>query len=214
MILGISGSGRKGQITENAVKAVLEASGEEYELVSLAGKKINGCAGCTGCVKNNRCVIKDDWKEIEEKMLKADAIVFGAPDYFGMINSLAHACLERTFAFRHGSKFDLAGKLGVSISVGYNPSDKDHINEIIKMFMAKNHIPIIHSFSVKGYSHCYTCGKGIGCTVGNIVKQHGYIEEIETTYLPKCFELQEEAKLEAKKAGDILGSILRNRKSK
>lgn len=213
MILGISGSGRRDQITEQAVKAVLEASGEEYELISLAGKKINGCMGCTGCARNNnRCVVKDDWKEIEEKMLKADAIVFGAPNYYGMINSLAHACLERTFAFRHESKFDLAGKLGVAISVGYRPSVQDPVNEAIKMFMTKNYMPVIHSFSVKGYGQCYTCGKGIGCAAGLIVRQHGYIEEVSEQDLPKCFKLQEEASLEARKAGDMLGAILRNRK--
>lgn len=213
MILGISGSGRKDKITEKAVKAVLEASGEEYEFISLSGKRINGCTGCTGCAKNdNRCIIQDDWKEIEGKMLEADAIVFGAPNYYGMINSLAHACLERTFAFRHESKFSLAGKLGVSISVGYNASEKDSVNEAIQMFMSRNYMPIVRSFSVKGYSQCFTCGKGIGCASGQIVGQFGYIEEVEEEHLPKGFELQEEAQLEARKAGEVLGAILKNKK--
>jgi len=101
LILGISASARKDGITSAAVKAVLQASGMEYEYVSLTGKRINGCIGCTGCASDNFCKVKDDWNEIGEEMLKAEAIVFGAPNYYGTINALGHACLERTFCFRH-----------------------------------------------------------------------------------------------------------------
>ncbi|MHB1126085.1 MAG: hypothetical protein ACYC2T_03875, partial [Bacillota bacterium] len=63
MILGISASGRKEGITSKTVKAILEATNVEYEYVSLAGKKINGCIGCTKCAADNRCKVKDDWLE-------------------------------------------------------------------------------------------------------------------------------------------------------
>ena len=41
MILGISGSGRANGTTSDVVNYILEESGQEYEYVSLAGKKIN-----------------------------------------------------------------------------------------------------------------------------------------------------------------------------
>lgn len=97
MILGASASGRESGITSEAVKAVLEATGEEYEYVSLAGLRIGGCIGCTQCAADNRCKVRDDWIGIGEEMLAAEEIVFGAPTWFGTINSLAHACLEPTF---------------------------------------------------------------------------------------------------------------------
>lgn len=47
MILGISASGKKDGITSKTVKAILESSNSEYEYISLSGKRINGCIGCT-----------------------------------------------------------------------------------------------------------------------------------------------------------------------
>lgn len=37
------------------------------------------------CVRDNRCKQQDDWNEIGQKMLEADAIVFGGPDYYGTL---------------------------------------------------------------------------------------------------------------------------------
>jgi multimeric flavodoxin WrbA len=64
-------------------------------------------------------------------MRKADAIVFGAPNYFGRMNALGHACWERTFCFRHREIFSLAGKLGVVISVEYEGNNK--VNQKLKI---------------------------------------------------------------------------------
>ncbi|WP_242835897.1 hypothetical protein [Clostridium sp. DL-VIII] len=55
MILGIS-SGRKNGVTSEAIKAILEATGLEYEYISLAGKRISGCIGCTLCASDNKCL--------------------------------------------------------------------------------------------------------------------------------------------------------------
>jgi multimeric flavodoxin WrbA len=60
MILGISASGRENGITSEVVEAVLEATGEAYEYVSLAGLQIGGCRGCTRCAADNRCKVNDD----------------------------------------------------------------------------------------------------------------------------------------------------------
>lgn len=210
MILGISASGRKDGITSETVKAVLEATGLEYEFISLAGKRINGCIGCTQCAYDNKCKLKDDWIEIGEKMQKADAIVFGAPNYYGYINALGHACLERTFCFRHREVFNLAGKLGIIVSVDYFGDSTVH--NYIKDMMQSNMMPIVDSVQAQGISQCYTCGCGIGCSVGRIVKTHGYIDNVEEHHLPPRLEKQEKVLFEVKRAGKTLGSILKNRK--
>ncbi|WP_366924224.1 flavodoxin family protein [Metallumcola ferriviriculae] len=211
MILGISASGRKEGITSKAVKAILETTGLETEYISLAGKKINGCIGCTGCAADNQCRVKDDWIEIGEKMLKADAIVFGAPNYYGTINALGHACLERTFCFRHREAFNLAGKLGIAVSTSYGREKEDPVHLIIKNFMIANMMPVIDTVSAQGYSQCYTCGYGHDCGVGSVVKKHGFIEKIEEKHYPPCFKEQEDAVLQTYKSGKLLGSILQNR---
>jgi len=210
MILGISASGRRDGVTGEAVKAVLEASGLEYDFVSLAGKRIGGCIGCTCCAADNTCKVQDDWNEIGDKMLRADAIVFGAPNYFGRMNALGHAFWERTFCFRHREVFSLAGKLGVIVGVEYEGHNK--VKPDIEDFMLRNKMVVVESVAAKGYSQCFTCGYGQDCSVGNVVRIHGFIEKIEDKHLPPRFSHQEEAKLQTYKAGKILGSILGGRK--
>ena len=119
MILGISASGRqetrdesgrllKG-VNDHMVKYVLEKTGEPFEYVSLAGKRISGCQACLACAKDNVCVVDDDWAAIRDKMFEADAVVFGAPNYYGTINAHGHAFLERTFSLRHREAFPPCG---------------------------------------------------------------------------------------------------------
>ncbi len=209
-ILGISASGRTSGITTEIVTAVLEATGEPYEFVSLAGMQIGGCRGCTRCGADNRCKVDDDWPPIGEKMLAADAVVFGAPNYYGMINALGHACLERTFCFRHREVFSLAGKLGVAVGVDGGSQDSAVITYIERM-MASNQMAVIGSAYADGYSQCYTCGFGSDCAVGGVVGRHGFLDAIEERHLPPRLVQQERASVRAYKVGKTLGSILRAR---
>jgi len=210
-ILGISASARENGITAEAVKAVLEATGEPYEYVSLAESRITGCRGRTDCAGDNRCRLEDDWPPIGEKMLAADALVFGAPTYYGMINALGHACLERTFCFRHREVFCLAGKLGVAIGVGRGAENSSLAIEYICRIMTSNLMAVVGTVQVDGYSQCYTCGYGHDCAVGGVVRAHGFLERIETRHCPPRFAQQEAAVLAAHKVGRTLGSILRAR---
>lgn len=209
MILGISASGRTDGVTSEAVKAVLAATGLKYEYISLAGKRINGCIGCVLCAGDNKCKLQDDWNEIGDKMLQADAIVFGAPNYFGRMNAVGHACWERTFSFRHREIFNLAGKLGVTIGVEYEGNDC--VKPQIEDFMVRNKMAVVESLSVGAYGQCYTCGYGHDCGVGRVVRMHGVLEKIEEEHFPPHFKDQKAAVCETKKVGKILGSILKNR---
>jgi len=210
-ILGISASGRPEGVTAAAVRAVLEASGEPYDYVSLAGKTIVGCQGCTGCASDNRCVLDDDWPALGDALLAADALVFGAPNYFYGLNALGHAFWERTFCFRHREVFSLAGKLGVIVSVDYRGQD-DPVADHIRRMMTSNLMPIVAVARARGHSQCYTCGYGADCAVGGVVGRHGFLDDIAPEHLPPHFAEQREAQLEAYKAGKTLGSILRARR--
>ncbi len=102
-ILGISGSGRAPEVSGvyKLVQTILEASGCDYELVTLRGKNIGGCIACLGCVKDNVCKVQDDMAPLRDKIVEADAYVIGAPNYYSGINALTHALLERLYQFRH-----------------------------------------------------------------------------------------------------------------
>ena len=210
-ILGISASGRQNGITGEVVKAVLQASGEQHEYLSLADMRINGCDGCTLCGADNRCRLKDDWIEIGEKMVAADAIVFGAPNYFGYVNGLAHACWERTFCFRHREVFRLAGKLGVVVAVDGGEQNSS-VLQYIRYMMGRNMMVVVDSVYAEGYSQCYTCGFGEDCAVGGVVKRHGFLDRIEAQHLPPRLEGQETGSFQAYRAGKTIGSILRARR--
>lgn len=208
MILGISASGRDG-LTAATVQAILAAAGLEYEYVSFAGKRINGCSGCTLCASDNICKFQDDWNEISDKMLQADAVIFGAPNHFRNMNALGRAFWERTFSFRHREAFNLAGKLGVIVSVEYEGYDM--VKSQIEYFMLQNKMVIVESVRTSACSPCYTCGFGHNCGAGWVVKTHGFLEKIEDKDFPPCFKEQQQAQYQAYKAGKMLGSILRNR---
>jgi len=211
-VLGIGASGRPEGTVRDAVLATLEASGEPYDYISLAGKTINGCRGCVACGKTNRCAVQDDWTEIGEKMLDADAIVFGAPNYFASINALGHACLERTFCFRHREAFKLAGTLGVAVGVGAGP-DPSPVIDFIQRIMRSNLMPIVGTVKAHGQSQCYTCGFGEDCAAGGVIARHGFADCITDEMLPAPFAEQGDAVLQAEKVGKTLGSILRERRS-
>ena len=206
MILGISASGREDGITSKTVKEILVSSKLPYKYVSLAGKKINGCSGLAGCAKSNRCTPQDDWNEIGDLMLKADAIVFGAPNYYGTINALGHACLERTFCFRHNDVFSLKGKIGVTVCTAND--DDNAVRSYIEKMMISNKMLLFGNVYARSFSQCYTCGYGHRCYAGAVIEKHGSIKKIEKKHYPDCYEAQEETRRAALSMGQMLSKLL------
>ena len=218
MILGISASGRQSVrdesgrllkgVNDHMVKYVLEKTGEEYEYVSLAGKKISGCQACLACAKDNICVIDDDWAEIRDKMFEADAVVFGAPNYYGTINAHGHAFLERTFSLRHRERFPLAGKLNAIVASGRvddNPAEK-FIRQMFRSNYMAEPVGVVH---VSGIAQCYTCGFGEKCAAGAVVGKHGFLDEIQPWMIP---QIQPDVYKKADILAQRLGSVVRNNK--
>lgn len=218
MILGIGASGRQetrdesGRLlkgaNEHMLKYVLEKTGEEYECISLAGKKISGCQACLACAKDNVCIIDDDWALVRDKMYEADAVVFGAPNYYGTINAHGHAFLERTFSLRHREAFPLAGKLNAIIVSGRsedNPAEA-FIRQIFRSNYMAEPVGVLH---ISGVSQCYTCGFGEKCAAGSVVGKHGFLDEIQPWMIPQVdADTYQKADVLAKR----LGSVVRNNK--
>lgn len=68
-------------LARKCVRGALDA-GHEAEYVSLKGKRIEYCIGCLSCIKSGRCVLKDDVKDIMEKVKQAEVIIFATPIYY------------------------------------------------------------------------------------------------------------------------------------
>lgn len=216
VILGISASGREVErdgkgtllkgVTEEFVKYILENSGVPHEYISLNGKNILGCQGCLKCAGDNVCRLEDDWAEIRDQMISAEALVFGAPVYYGAINALGHAFLERLFSLRHRARFTLAGKLNVIVTTGTsepNPAE-DYIQRAFRSnYMAEP----VGRLRVRGISQCYTCGYGKDCAAGSVVARHGFLEEIKGYHITRIPAVAyKNAEVIAKRLGTIINT--------
>ena len=100
--LSMSGSPRKGgnsdTLCDQFMKGAQEA-GNEVEKVWVQGRKVAPCLACYYCKDHKgECAIKDDMKEILEKMLAADVLVLSSPVYFYSISAQLKAVIDRTVA--------------------------------------------------------------------------------------------------------------------
>ena len=207
--IGISSSGRKSAYSKIIVKDILEECGVEYETIQLAKLNIKGCLGCLKCAGNNRCVRQDDFHEVINKIIQAEALVFGGANYYGTLNAIGHAFWERTFALKHCETYPLAGKLGVAVGLDRNTEAREATRFIEKM-MLRNKMAVIESFTDPGHYQCYDCGYGHDCAVGNVYKHMGLCTA-EHAEENRPAEYGDEARKRAKAIGKILGSILNAR---
>ncbi|MCR5784334.1 MAG: flavodoxin family protein [Eubacterium sp.] len=108
-VLGIS-AGRKNSNNDAMCREALMGAkevGAEVEFINLQNLHIEHCTGCTACVqslfsgKGNRCVLKDDFDWLLDKMLDADGIVFSIP-----IFEKGAAGIFRTITDRFGPRMD------------------------------------------------------------------------------------------------------------
>jgi hypothetical protein len=201
------------------VRTILDATSLETELISLHGKKINGCICCLGCVEDNICKVEDDYIPLMDKVLEADAIVIGAANYFGRLNALAHSFLERFYCFRHDKDghggMRLSGKLGAIASVGGGgewemPGRDSKMYEIaggdVKGFFDYNEIELVGVVEAQGAVPCFSCGYGEVCSVSGVKAFFGQDAKITPEIIP-CLEKQPEVIDKAK----TLGKALRER---
>ena len=135
--IGIVGSPRKGGNTEiltaHCLKAIAE-EGFETELVRLAGLDIRGCNACGYCFEHEgECSIEDDLQPVFDKMVGADALIVGAPVYFGSAASLVKGLLERAgYMSRRGRVF--AGKVGGPLVVARRAGQNFTFAELLYWF--------------------------------------------------------------------------------
>ena len=140
--LAINGSPRKGGNTELLLKEVLselDNNGWETELEKVGGTAIRGCIACQKCFENkdNQCSVKkDNFNDIFEKMLRADAIVLGSPTYFAAVSADLKALIERAGYVAYANDHAFSGKIGaavVAVRRGGATHVYDTINHMFQM---------------------------------------------------------------------------------
>jgi multimeric flavodoxin WrbA len=139
-ILGINASpkGSKSE-TLKLVKAVLngaKSKGSKVELVDLCKLRIEYCNACGVCYKKGKCVRKDDFQFLFKKMMAADGLVMGSPNYFRSVTAQMKTMIDRMADAVHCQL--LAGKYCVNVAVSGGPGQylqvTDYLNEIMINF--------------------------------------------------------------------------------
>ncbi|MDD5084966.1 MAG: flavodoxin family protein [Candidatus Omnitrophica bacterium] len=97
-VLAICGSPRKrgnsDYLLDEALKA-LEVYRVPYEKIYIADHAIYPCNACYGCLKNGRCIIRDDFAKIYAKIEKCTHLLIAAPIFFYSVPAQLKAFIDR-----------------------------------------------------------------------------------------------------------------------
>ncbi len=139
-ILGISTSPRRSNSqTQKLVEAVLEGArskGAKTELAVICTLNIEFCNACGICHSKGRCVKKDDFQALYRKILAADGLVMGSPNYFRSITAQMKMMIDRMADAVHCQL--LTGKYTVNVATsggtGQYRQVTDYLNRIMLNF--------------------------------------------------------------------------------
>lgn len=140
-ILGITGSprgreSRTGRLLDAVLKGAAEA-GASVERIDAAALDIGFCTGCTLCYDKGECPKKDDYAATLEKMLRADGIVLGSPNYIDNVTAQMKVLLDRMADVVHCQRF--VGKYGCAVSTAGGSGASDvaaYLNSVLGVFGA------------------------------------------------------------------------------
>jgi multimeric flavodoxin WrbA len=116
-ILGINASpkGEKSQ-TRRLVMGVLEGArqaGADVTFIDICSLDIHYCTACGTCYAKGECIHDDDFPMLLEKMLDADGIVLGSPNYIQQVTAQLKTILDRMADNVHCQSF--SGKYGCAV---------------------------------------------------------------------------------------------------
>ena len=125
-ILGICASPRSSKsATLRLVQALLKGAkeaGAEVELVDVCDLDIKFCNACQVCFKTGVCVHKDDFQGLYDKILAADGLVWGSPNYFHTVTAQMKTLIDRMADAVHCQL--LTGKYCASVASGGSNFDQ------------------------------------------------------------------------------------------
>jgi multimeric flavodoxin WrbA len=135
-IIALVGSphGAKGN-TAKLTRIVLEGAEQEgahAETIHLPGKTVLPCLGCDYCHKKGGCSQKDAFAGIRQKVLEADGLVLGSPNYIFSVSAQMKAFMDRCGSMVHCLGFH--GKYGAAVVTSAG-GDEEPIAEYLNHFL-------------------------------------------------------------------------------
>jgi multimeric flavodoxin WrbA len=97
----------------HAVLAGAKDEGAETELVDLYQQRIGYCTACGTCYAKGECTLPDDFTDLFDRIMNAEGIVLGAPNYIDSVPAPMKAFFDRMADAIHCQM--LTGKFGCSV---------------------------------------------------------------------------------------------------
>jgi multimeric flavodoxin WrbA len=140
-IIGINASpkGEKSQ-TRRLVAGVLEGArqaGADVTFIDICRLDIHYCTACGTCYARGECIHDDDYPALFEKLLDADGIVLGSPNYINQVTAQLKTLFDRMADAIHCQQF--AGKYGCAVcTAGGSQAEEvaDYMNGTLSNFGA------------------------------------------------------------------------------
>ena len=140
-IVAISASPRGAQSrTLKLVQAVADGAmqaGGDVEVVDACKLRINYCTGCGVCYAKGRCVHRDDFEQLYPRILAADGLILGSPNYFRSVTAQMKALIDRMSDAVHCQL--LTGKYVCSVATAGGPAHQEvteYLNRLLIGFGA------------------------------------------------------------------------------
>jgi multimeric flavodoxin WrbA len=97
-ILAIYGSPRRKGNTSTLLNRAVEGAeqeGAQVEKIVLRDCKMSPCLEIYGCKQGGRCVIKDDFQSIVDKLVSCDGIMLASPIFFYSVSAHTKILMDR-----------------------------------------------------------------------------------------------------------------------
>jgi multimeric flavodoxin WrbA len=164
-VVAFNGSPRKKGNTYHCIRIVLDVLQKEgiaTEFIQLGGSDIKACRACYKCVekKNRKCIQKDGFNLMMERIIDADGIIIGSPTYFANVSPEVKALIDRAGLVAIANDYLLRRKVGAAV-VAVRRAGATHVYSSINYFFGINHMII------PGSSYW---NLGIGLDPGDVLK--------------------------------------------
>lgn len=97
-VLAVGSSPRKGGNSDTMLDAAADAAcraGATVEKIQLRDLGFNPCRNCGGCDKTGRCVLKDGYRELNDRLRAADRLILASPIYMASLSAQLKCMIDR-----------------------------------------------------------------------------------------------------------------------
>jgi len=145
-VVAFNGSPREKGNTYHCLQIVLDVlqkEGIHTEYIQLGGSDIKACRACYKCFekKNKKCIQKDGFNLLMERMIDADGIIIGSPTYFANVSPEVKALIDRAGLVAIANDYLLKRKVGAAV-VAVRRAGATHVYSGINYFFGINHMII------------------------------------------------------------------------